>query len=386
MLSYKFILQSAKDKNGNHTIMIMATYKRNRKYFSIGQSVKTEHWNPQTCKVNSKDKAYVYKNSIISAYDNIAKDTILKCLVNKKTLSLNVFIEALKNNASEELSEFALDLHDSKALSIRKATLINYEHQLNKLTAFKKNINILDVDIKFINDYAYWLKETRKNNESTVSKSLTYLRMLLNEAVKAGIINKSPFINFRIKAIATRDESLSIAQVLELEKLRKKREKLTQNESDTLKAFLFSCYTGISFGDLSVLLTKDVKTIELEEKEYFYITNERLKTTTPYTVPLTNKALDLINLNAIPKAPLFKMFVNQVTNRHLKRIAKKAGIIVNHMSFHLARHTYGTINLNAGADQKAIMTAMGHKSVKVNDIYSRVQLEFLVKELIDKKK
>lgn len=382
MLNYNFILHPSENKHGSHSILIQAIFQRKRKYFTTGQTVKKDHWNKKMFKVGPKDKTHLYKNSILSAYDKLAKDTILKSLVNNKPLSLNGFIDALKNNSSEEFNEFALDIHDAKTPHIKKKTLKNYGHQLNKINEFNKSIHVADVDVKFISDYAYWMKTERKNNDSTISKSLTYLRMILNEAIKTGLIDKSPFINFKIKAIATRDESLSIKQVEELEKQRRKSHELTQNELLTLKAFLFSCYTGISFGDLTTLLVKDVKSIILEEKDYFYITNARLKTTTPYTVPLTEKALDLINLNAIPKAPLFRMFCNQVTNRHLKRVAKKAGVIANHMSFHLARHTYGTININAGADQKAIMTAMGHKSVKVNDIYSRVQLEFLIKELI----
>ena len=81
---------------------------------------------------------------------------------------------------------------------------------------------------------------------------------------------------------------------------------------------------------------------------------------------------------------LFKIFGNQVTNRHLKKLQSFAKINTN-ITFHLARHTYATHQINSGTGQKMLMEAMGHKSAKINDMYSKIQDETIIKEFFKHK-
>ena len=383
MLTYHFVLNTKPNKNGEHSINIRAILNRQAKYMACGIGTKLQNWDKIKKRVKKKDIESLYKNSILSAYDKLAKDTILRHLVKNKPLTLNGFIDALKNKTTYSFTEFAGSIHSDKSTSITAETLKNYGHQLNKIKEFNKDFNLYDVDIQFINNYAQFLRTTKSNSESTVSKGLTYLKMILQEAFKRDLIDRNPFVNYKIKAIKSRDEFLSKSDITEIENLRIQSKGLTKNELYSLDSFLFSCYTGISFTDLKNLRMKDIKDIELNGKKYFYLTNERQKTSTPFTTPLTKKAVELINFNRLPNAPIFNMFDNQVVNRHLKSI-KSAAKIKTNITFHLARHTYATININNGISQKALMASMGHKSKKINDIYSKIQLEFLIQEFLVK--
>ena len=144
--------------------------------------------------------------------------------------------------------------------------------------------------------------------------------MILREALDERLIEKSPFSDYKIKEIKTKDDFLTIEELIKLENLFKNpKEEMTSNQIHTLKYFLFSCYTGIAFSDLEKLTFADIKSVSFEEKEYKLITNQRLKTGVKYRVPLSNKAISLLEKKFQNYQKLFKIFGNQVTNRHLKK-------------------------------------------------------------------
>jgi site-specific recombinase XerD len=70
---------------------------------------------------------------------------------------------------------------------------------------------------------------------------------------------------------------------------------------------------------------------------------------------------------------------NQQTNRILKRIAKQVGI--KRITFHMARHTCGTLLLYRGVSITTVQAILGHQSVKTTQIYSAVTDLTMEKEL-----
>jgi integrase len=383
-MKYYFLLHNSENSRGENAIMIRVSAKRKSKYFALGISTKDKHWNKEKNRVKKTDLNHSIKNQMIDAYDQKAQKIILSHVVNNQPLTLIKFIEELssKNNGSyTSFFDYAESVADKKKSEINTTTHNNYQFQYNKLKEFKKDFTLLDVDRTFLYNYSSWLKEEKKNQDSTISKSLTYLRMILNEALSDKLINESPFKDFKIKEIKSKDEFLTIEELKKLEELHQKPENLTPKQAYTLKYFLFSCYTGISFGDLERLRFEDIKTINIEGNDYKLISNERLKTGIKYRAPLTKKAILLLDKQFSKKQKLFNVSVNQVTNRHLKKI-KKIKKIEKHITFHIARHTYATHQINTGIGQKTLMEAMGHKTRKVNDMYSKVQDETIIKEIL----
>jgi len=59
---------------------------------------------------------------------------------------------------------------------------------------------------------------------------------------------------------------------------------------------------------------------------------------------------------------------NKLTNKHLKKIAKRAGITIS-LSFHIARHSFADIARQKGWDVYLISKALGHSSIKVTESY-----------------
>ncbi len=67
---------------------------------------------------------------------------------------------------------------------------------------------------------------------------------------------------------------------------------------------------------------------------------------------------------------MFQM-IESTINRALTRWFKKAEI--NKKAFyHMSRHTYATLNLTSGNDIYTVSKLLGHKSVKITEIYVKI--------------
>ena len=135
---------------------------------------------------------------------------------------------------------------------------------------------------------------------------------------------------------------------------------LKKGEQNSLRLFLFCCFTGCRFGDLEHLTHKNINNNTLiyvaEKTERF---NKRIQT------PLPVVAIELIS-SRIGK--LFKVPSNQVINRHLNGIFKSMGIN-KHISFHCSRHTFGTLFIYLGGDVTNLQLVMGHSDIQTTMNY-----------------
>ncbi|MFD2599088.1 site-specific integrase [Sphingobacterium corticis] len=138
--------------------------------------------------------------------------------------------------------------------------------------------------------------------------------------------------------------------------------------------FLFSCYTGLSFIDLSKLSVNNI--IQKENgKKWIFI--NRTKTYEPVRIPLLPQALLMIekyrdDVRATENDPIFPCISNQRMNGYLKEIAEICGIEKN-LTFHIARHTFATtVTMSNGVPIESISKMLGHTSIRTTQIYAKV--------------
>nr|WP_321414758.1 site-specific integrase [uncultured Allomuricauda sp.] len=138
--------------------------------------------------------------------------------------------------------------------------------------------------------------------------------------------------------------------------------------------FIFSCYTGISYIDI-VGLTKSNIVIGLDDKPW--IMADRVKTGTPFKIPLLDQAKKLIEkYQEHPRTQgsdaILPRLSNQKLNSYLKEIADLCGIKKN-LTFHMARHTFATtVTLSNGVPIETVSKLLGHTKLATTQIYSRV--------------
>ncbi|MFV0249118.1 MAG: site-specific integrase [Tenacibaculum sp.] len=138
--------------------------------------------------------------------------------------------------------------------------------------------------------------------------------------------------------------------------------------------FVFSCYTGISYSDI-IALTDNHIVIGIDGKPW--IMASRVKTGTPFKIPLLPKAATLIEkYRCHPKtaqnADLLPKLSNQKLNSYLKEIADLCGIKKN-LTFHMAQHTFATtVTLSNSVPIETVSKLLRHTKLATTQIYARV--------------
>ena len=95
--------------------------------------------------------------------------------------------------------------------------------------------------------------------------------------------------------------------------------------------------------------------------------------------PVSTEALELIGFydkeaNRQPTDKVFPNLKDKMFQAPLKNWMKAAGI-TKHISFHCARHTFGSLQADAGTSIYAIQRMLGHKNVETTQIYANMSDE-----------
>ena len=232
----------------------------------------------------------------------------------------------------------------------KDATLADIDHQW-----------LTDFMIYLMNDYVTY-KKTKLTN-GTVDNYLRCLKAAFNVAVEEGIMPTNPMLALdrsHLKGTTYEREFLSVDEV-------KKLIDTPCRRPDIKGAFLFSCFCGLRISDVRSLQWKHVVTTG--DKMYLKIT--QFKTRRPLTIPLSRQAIKWMpeRADAGENDYIFPPLSKNMTV--LDDWAKEAGI-KKHVTFHVSRHTFATMELTMGADIYTTSKLLGHTSVATTQIYAKV--------------
>ena len=147
--------------------------------------------------------------------------------------------------------------------------------------------------------------------------------------------------------------------------------------------FVFACFTGLAIADMEHLQLGHIQTAADGQK---YIRKERQKTKVEFVVPLHPIAETIINQCKKERPSVKEMqtvkgkgndFIfhcacsRSVMSAKLSIVGKACGIR-ERLSYHMARHTFGTMSLSAGIPIESIAKMMGHASISSTQIYAQV--------------
>lgn len=216
-----------------------------------------------------------------------------------------------------------------------------------------------NIDKNYILCYTDYLKD--KYKASTANLYLSKLNTILTEAEKDDLIERNPISKLkstdRPKPTAAKREYLTIEELSAITELYK-------GEDVILKAFLFSCFTGLRYCDIVTLCKDDIKGGVIVKKQQ--------KTHNIVEIPISNEAEKYLDTPTGEHKLFFQMLpVVSTCNVRLKKAAKEAGITKN-ISFHTARHTFATALLTKGADLYTVSKLLGHNDIKTTQVYGEI--------------
>ena len=257
---------------------------------------------------------------------------------------------------------------------------------IKRMTDYKgKNITFNHIDKDFLIGFIEYLnsdirdfdKAAKDKNRkpkplSNVYKEALFARIMvaLNKAERDGIILKNPGKDIDRKLKPHSEQKTRC--YLTLEEIQKIIETEYKPDNDIKPAFLFCCFSGLRYSDVSKLTWKE---ITVSQDGYAQIETTMQKTGKSITIPLSDNALKWLpeREGSLPESRIFYKLPDQVNNAdvRLRTLIKKAGIS-KHVTFHVARHSFATLTLTYGADLYTVSKLLGHANIRTTQVYAKI--------------
>lgn len=373
-----YLRNDYKNSNGDSPLNLRYTSYRKTKIITLNIFVNPDNWNEIKNEVSKKDIDFIKKNQSVENYSLRARNIIHTASLNNKVLTIFEFENAFNQGKTiiNSFFDFAEKEKEYLRSEFSKSTIDDsYKTQISKLKKFNPNFALSDVDINFIRKYQTYMITKLKNSDSTAYKCQKWLKSMLNKAIRQGLLKENPYKDFPIKSFEGHREYLSKDELKRLLELYKSN-KLNQHKQNVLKYFLFSCYTGLRFTDMTILKFKNIIELDNGKKAISIIMH---KTKEPLIIPLLDFPASFIS-SGLDNQKVFNVLTNQPTNRYLKDIMKIAHINKN-ITFHSARHSLATIGLQEGMPITTVQKILGHRSLKTTQIYAKVQTDMMYEGL-----
>lgn len=352
------------NKEGKALIQIEIYKDGKRKYISTGIYIKPNEWNEKKKEVTNNNSNYLEINNLLRKTINDLEEYEIIEKTKGKELSLED-INLKKNETESFYSFFEKEISLSSSGRSAKSGYIN---TLRDLKAIRKEILFSDINYKLITDFDVFLKN-KKLHHNTISKRHSFLKKFINLAIKKDLldVNKNPYKNFKLTRIEGERVALENEEISRIEKL------IFTEDTKTFELvrdiFLFSCFTGLRFNEIQQLSSFEISNTENE----VYLNIRQNKTKKLLQLPLhllfNGKPVKIVEKYKDKNTTkIFPFISNQHTNRILKLISFLAQT-KRLMSFHIARHTFGTFLAESTLDPYLIKELMNHSDIKTSMIY-----------------
>ena len=230
----------------------------------------------------------------------------------------------------------------------------------------RKDIGLTEFTPSVVQDFELYLNTVAGCAYNTSVKKMKALKTVTIYAQKRGYLLHDPFLNHRFhlepvnRGFLTDEEIMKIANKdLAIQRLELVRD-----------VFIFSCFTGLAYIDVSNLTPDNIVTLD----DKLWIMTKRQKTSVETNVLLLDIPKSIIakySHKTYRDGKLFPILTNQKTNAYLKEIADLCGVKKN-LTFHLARHTFATMSLSKGVPMESVSKMLGHTNIKTTQIYARI--------------
>ena len=289
--------------------------------------------------------------------------------------------------AQESLCSYMADMNDKLAARVGKdralGTLTNYKYYHALLIEFLQTKYKLDdisfkaLNYSFIEDYAHFLRVTRKLAVRTTINAVSRLREAISEAIDEGIIGRDPFFSFELESPEIKHRNISRE---DLEKIMAAEFK-NETTAITRDLFVFSTFCGLAYIDVKNLTYDNI--VKQEDGSYWIMTY-RQKTGSASNIRLMEIPLALIEKyrNKRTDGKVFPVPIYQTVLNHLKKIDKQCGLQRN-LSYHMSRHTFASlITLSEGVPIETVSKMLGHQDITTTQTYAEVSTDKILKDIL----
>ena len=370
--------------DGNTAILCRFTIDGKNTTIRTGEECNPSEWSTKQGLTTNKKT-----NQRINEFRELVEKTYRDILTREGVVSVELIKNSLQGIATNPTTLLAMSkvelqaVKESVGKSRAKGTYLNLSYSDRNLREFVEDKGVQDILIStitedLIEEYRFFLKKHRLKS-STINNNLCWLSRLMFRAVSRRIIRCNPFENTKYEKEEQKIRFLQKSDVMKLMTM-----SMNDKEAELARQmFIFSCFTGLAIADMENLEYSHIQTAADGQR---YIRKERQKTKVEFVVPLHPIAEAIIShcrnaqarneeqqtVNEKGDSLVFQPHCSRsVMGKNLSIVGKACGIR-ERLSYHMARHTFGTMSLSAGIPIESIAKMMGHASISSTQIYAQV--------------
>lgn len=352
--------------------------------------VKAEDWDSKRQRVRRSHPKHENYNQRLQKIISECQEAKLKAVLKNVIFTGEMFKALVKKNNPASFSDFIIqEMTNDRKLS--QARRKSYKSTFNHLISFNggKSVSFAMLNPAFAIHFQNYLIDQGKAH-NTVSKYLIVLKAVYARALRIGLANdkENPFKVVKTGFQQTDRSYLSMAQIERIIAV-----DTTDNHFlDRIKdMFLFACYTGLRYSDLTRLNESNFEFISEDEVNLIFKAQKTGKT---LSIPLHHIFKDAEGKSR-PLAIYLKyrdiwsvpggyfQASNQHYNRELKELGKMANINFP-LTSHVARHTFGRY-MAMRLPLPVVQLLLQHSKIEQTMIYARAgqkEIEEALKKVI----
>ncbi|MCR4828829.1 MAG: site-specific integrase [Bacteroidales bacterium] len=243
--------------------------------------------------------------------------------------------------------------------TVKESTKGTYKLMCNYLEAYGDCL-LERVNTEYLEGFVAYL-HSRGLGQGTVRLHFQKLTCVLHDAYRNGLFDDRVLQRVkRPKKVQTKKCFLTEAELK-----RMMRHPLPEEYGNIMSMFLFSCLTGLRFGDVLGLRWKDVK----RNGKHLQLEFHQQKTDTHERLPLCADAEALLHGMERKGEHVFDKVTNPYVNATLRKWCKEAKI-KKPVTFHIARHTFCVLLLTKEVPIFTVQQLMCHSDIGTTQVYA----------------
>jgi site-specific recombinase XerD len=346
--------------------------------FSTGLTCNPKQLNKETFTIEGNESATNLLQALRADFQRAYTDFLLT----KRTPDLREIRDVVLQKASADPSIptliecletfFKNEFEALEGIDFERKTVEKKRYMVQRIkqyvTTYHNNPYFKLSDLKLVDaqNLVNFCKQTFGHGHNHAVLHAEFLKRTCNYAIANEWLDRNPFAFFRPKRERKDVVALREADVRTLENM-----VFVGREYNYVKdVFLFCCYTGLAYVDVSQLNASHMGTSENGSP---IIRINRGKNRNICKVPVVTKALQILdkyasNPDCIAKNRLLPVYANQVMNRILKEIQAICKISIR-LTTHVARKTCASYYIANGVPITSVATMLGHKKTSTTEQY-----------------